>query len=63
MMVSGAESRMENQPTFKTIEWTDDGVRMIDQTRLPGQEVYRNYTDYLGVEQRCRTRQHRTVRA
>jgi hypothetical protein len=26
---------------FKTIEWTDDGVRMIDQTRLPGEEVYR----------------------
>ena len=25
---------------FKTIEWTDDGVRMIDQTRLPGEEVY-----------------------
>ena len=26
---------------FKTIEWTDDGVRMIDQTRLPAEEVYR----------------------
>ncbi len=25
---------------FKTIEWTDGGVRMIDQTRLPGEEVY-----------------------
>jgi methylthioribose-1-phosphate isomerase len=25
---------------FKTIEWTDDGVRMIDQTKLPTQEVY-----------------------
>jgi methylthioribose-1-phosphate isomerase len=35
--------------TFKTIEWTDAGVRMIDQTRLPAQEVYRNYTDYRGV--------------
>jgi methylthioribose-1-phosphate isomerase len=25
---------------FKTIEWTQDGVRMIDQTRLPMSEVY-----------------------
>ena len=25
---------------FKTIEWTDEGVRMIDQTRLPREEVY-----------------------
>lgn len=33
---------------FKTIEWTPDGVRMIDQTRLPGEEVYvtcRTYGD------------------
>ena len=26
---------------FKTIEWTEQGVRMIDQTRLPGEEIYR----------------------
>jgi methylthioribose-1-phosphate isomerase len=25
---------------FKTIEWTSEGVRMIDQTKLPAQEVY-----------------------
>ncbi len=25
---------------FKTIEWTNEGVRMIDQTRLPAEEVY-----------------------
>jgi methylthioribose-1-phosphate isomerase len=41
--------------TFKTIEWTDDGVRMIDQTRLPGQEVYRNYTDYVDVAEAIRS--------
>src|SRR5215831_4591414 len=46
---------MENRGNFKTIEWTDDGVRMIDQTRLPGQEVYRNYTDYLGVAEAIRS--------
>jgi methylthioribose-1-phosphate isomerase len=34
---------------FQTIEWTDDGVRMIDQTRLPAEEVYRTYRDYQGV--------------
>jgi methylthioribose-1-phosphate isomerase len=33
---------------FKTIEWTENGVRMIDQTRLPVEEVYvtcRNYEE------------------
>lgn len=40
---------------FKTIEWTDDGVRMIDQTVLPAQEVYRTYTDYQGVAEAIRS--------
>ncbi len=33
---------------FKTIEWTDEGVRMIDQLKLPTEEVYvicRNYQE------------------
>jgi methylthioribose-1-phosphate isomerase len=33
---------------FKTIEWTPEGVRMIDQTKLPAEEVYvvcRNYQE------------------
>src|SRR6516165_3926120 len=47
---------MDNRgTTFKTIEWTDDGVRMIDQTRLPAQELYRNYTDYLSVAEAIRS--------
>ena len=25
---------------IKTVEWTDDGVRLIDQTKLPTQELY-----------------------
>ncbi len=25
---------------IKTLEWTDDGVRFIDQTKLPTQEIY-----------------------
>ncbi|HEV2176954.1 MAG TPA: S-methyl-5-thioribose-1-phosphate isomerase [Terriglobia bacterium] len=40
---------------FKTIEWTDDGVRMIDQTRLPTEEVYRTYADYRGVAEAIRS--------
>lgn len=34
---------------FKTIEWTPEGVRMIDQTRLPSEEVYVTCRDYQEV--------------
>jgi len=34
---------------FKTIEWMDKGVRMIDQRVLPSREVYRTYRDYREV--------------
>ena len=33
---------------IQTVEWTDDGVRFIDQTRLPTEEIYitcRHYTE------------------
>jgi len=40
---------------FKTIEWTDDGVRMIDQTRLPAQEVYRTCRAYGDVAEAIRS--------
>ncbi|MGD1104803.1 MAG: S-methyl-5-thioribose-1-phosphate isomerase [Terriglobia bacterium] len=40
---------------FKTIEWTDQGVRMIGQTRLPGEEIYRTYTDYREVAEAIRS--------
>ena len=40
---------------FKTIEWTDQGVRMIDQTRLPGEETYRTYTDYRDIAEAIRS--------
>ncbi|HKS90472.1 MAG TPA: S-methyl-5-thioribose-1-phosphate isomerase [Tepidiformaceae bacterium] len=39
---------------FKTIEWTKDSVRMIDQTRLPGEEVYRVCRDYREVAEAIR---------
>ncbi len=35
--------------SFRTIEWKDDAVVMIDQTRLPAEEVYRRYTDSSAV--------------
>ena len=40
---------------FKTIEWTEDGVRMIDQTRLPAEEVYRTCHDYGEVAEAIRS--------
>ena len=29
---------------FETIAWTDAGVVMLDQRRLPGEEIYNTYT-------------------
>ena len=40
---------------FKTIEWTEDGVRMIDQTRLPTAEVYRTCRTYEEVAEAIRS--------
>ena len=31
------------------IKWTDSGVVMLDQRRLPGEEIHLTYTDYQGV--------------
>ena len=39
----------------KTIEWTNDGVVMIDQTRLPSDETYLICRDYLDVANAIRT--------
>ncbi len=39
---------------FRTIEWRDDSVVMIDQTRLPGEEVYNSYTDFKAVAEAIR---------
>ena len=40
---------------FKTIEWTRHGVRMIDQTRLPTEEVYRTCRNYRDVAEAIRS--------
>jgi len=36
------------------IEWTDRGVVMLDQRRLPAEEVSHTYTDYRGVAKAIR---------
>lgn len=33
-------AELVNYPMIKTLEWTGDGVRFIDQTKLPTEEVY-----------------------
>jgi len=40
---------------FKTIEWTADGVRMIDQRRLPSEEVYLTCRNYREVAEAIRS--------
>ena len=40
--------------SFRTIEWRDNKVIMIDQTRLPGEEVYCEYADYKSVAEAIR---------
>jgi methylthioribose-1-phosphate isomerase len=40
--------------SFRTIEWRDDKVVMIDQTRLPGEEVYNEYSDFKSVAEAIR---------
>ncbi len=40
--------------SFRTIEWRDNKVIMIDQTRLPGEEVYNEYGDFQGVAEAIR---------
>ena len=34
---------------IKTLEWTDDGVRLLDQTRLPTEEIYVTCATYEEV--------------
>jgi len=40
--------------SFRTIEWRDNKVIMIDQTRLPGDEVYNEYRDFKSVAEAIR---------
>ena len=40
--------------SFRTIEWRDNKVIMIDQTKLPSEEVYNEYSDFQGVAEAIR---------
>ena len=40
---------------IQTLEWTDRGVRFLDQTKLPTEEVYVNCTTHLEVADVIRT--------
>ncbi len=40
---------------IRTIEWTPEGVVMLDQRLLPGKEVYNAYRDHLGVAEAIRS--------
>ena len=40
---------------IRTVEWTPDGVVMLDQRLLPGREVYNTYRDHLGVAEAIRS--------
>jgi len=39
----------ENIPAFEAIEWTSAGLRLLDQRRLPGEEVYLDFGDAAAV--------------
>ena len=41
--------------SFKTIEWKDNKVIMIDQTRLPTEEIYLEFTTYMQVADAIKT--------
>jgi methylthioribose-1-phosphate isomerase len=40
---------------IRTIEWTAEGVVMLDQRLLPAREVYNTYTNYAGVAEAIRS--------
>ena len=40
---------------IKTLEWTDGGVRFIDQTKLPTEETYVTCASYQEVADAIRT--------
>jgi methylthioribose-1-phosphate isomerase len=40
---------MSEADDVKAVEWVDGRVRIIDQTRLPGEEAYPEFTDYRDV--------------
>src|SRR5215470_19667195 len=52
---TGGVSRAGAGIMIETIRWTDGGVVMIDQTRLPREEVYVTCTNYREVAEAIRS--------
>src|SRR5215471_18028677 len=50
-----SESSVLTQNTIETIEWTRNGVVMIDQTRLPRETVFVTCRNYVEVADAIRT--------
>ncbi|MGB7084767.1 MAG: S-methyl-5-thioribose-1-phosphate isomerase [Phormidesmis sp.] len=40
---------------FRSIEWKDDRLRLLDQRQLPGQTTYREYINYIDVASAIRS--------
>ncbi|MGB3787609.1 MAG: S-methyl-5-thioribose-1-phosphate isomerase, partial [Phormidesmis sp.] len=40
---------------FRSIEWKNDQLRLLDQRKLPAQTVYENYSDYKSVAEAIQT--------
>jgi methylthioribose-1-phosphate isomerase len=53
-MVSATILAEHSMYVARPIEWTDRGVVMLDQRRLPGEEVHHTYTDYREVARAIR---------
>jgi methylthioribose-1-phosphate isomerase len=39
----------EMNSVIKTVEWSDEGVVLIDQTKLPTEEIYTTFRTYEEV--------------
>jgi len=46
---------MSNISSLKTVDWKDNKVIMIDQTKLPSQLVFVEYNDYNQVADAIKT--------
>jgi methylthioribose-1-phosphate isomerase len=54
-MIEAVPARQTMPKTLETIQWTDEGVVMIDQTKLPSEEIYVTCRSYGEVAEAIRT--------
>src|SRR5580658_7429699 len=56
VLLTNDQRRTTNdRPMIQTLEWTDNGVRFIDQTKLPTEETYVTCKTYEQVADVIRT--------